>query len=56
MYEGDVVVATYYVAQSREALFYPLYLDRVWYRVAQMLQFLVGCGGRDEKAFLVTCG
>jgi hypothetical protein len=56
VYEGHVVVATYHVAERGEALFYPLDLDAVWYRVAQVLQFLVRRRGRDEQAALVARG
>jgi hypothetical protein len=56
VYKRDVVVAAYYVPERRQALFYPLDLDAVWYRVAQVLELLVGRGGRDEKAALVAGG
>jgi hypothetical protein len=56
VYERDVVVAAYYVSERGQALFYPLDLDAVWYRVAQVLELLVGRGGRDEKAALVAGG
>lgn len=49
-----MIVAAYYVAKSRQALFYPLDLDRVGYRVAEVLEFLIGSGGWNEKAFLVA--
>jgi hypothetical protein len=56
VHEGNVVVATYYVAEGWETLFNPLYLDGVGYWVAQMLQFLVRRGRGHEQAALVACG
>ena len=52
-----MVVAAYHVAEGREALFYPLDLNRVGYRIAEVLEFLIGGSCGDEKAFLVagTC-
>lgn len=52
--ERDVVVAADDVAQRRQPLLYPLDLDLVGDRVAQVLQFLVGRRGRDEQAFAVA--
>lgn len=54
MYQRDVVVGDDDVAQRRQPLFYPLDLDAVGQRVAQVLQFLVGRGGGDEEAFAVS--
>jgi hypothetical protein len=49
-----VVVAADNVAQCGQSLFYALDLHRVWEGVAQVLQFLVCGGGRDEETFAVT--
>lgn len=54
VHERHVVVGAYYVAERRESLFYALDLDAVWEGVAQVLEFLVGCGGGDEEAALVA--
>lgn len=42
------------VSESREALLDSLDADRVWQRVAQVLELLVGCGRGHEKALSVA--
>ena len=42
MDQGDVVVATYYIAERAEAFFYSLNLYCVGEGIADMLEFLVG--------------
>lgn len=54
MYQGDVVVGDDDVAESGQALFYPLDLDAVWEGVAEVLQLLVGCAGGDQETFAVS--
>jgi hypothetical protein len=55
--QGDVVVRADDIAEGGEALFDALDFDGVWKRVAQVLQFLVRCGGRDKETFAVAvCG
>ena len=49
-----MVVAAYDVAEGRKALFYPLDLDRVGYRITEVLEFLVGGGCGNEKTLLVS--
>ena len=52
--EGYVVVCADYVSERREAFFDALDFYAVGDRVAEVLEFLVGCGGGDEEAFFVS--
>lgn len=54
MDQCDVVVATDYVAERGEPLFYALDFYAVGERVAEVLQFLVCCCCGDEEAFAVA--
>lgn len=54
MDERDVVVAADYIAQGGEAFFYALDFYAGGERVAEVLEFLVGCCCRDEEAFAVS--
>jgi len=56
VHEGDVVVGADDVAEGGEALFDALDGYGVREGVAQVLKFLVRCGGGDEEAFAVTSG
>lgn len=54
--EGDVVVGGDDVAEGGEALLDAGDADAVGEGIAQMLQFLVGCGGGNEEALAVAGG
>ena len=54
VHQGDVVVAADHVAEGGEALLDSRDCDGGGEGVAQVLEFLVGCGGGDEEAFAVA--
>jgi hypothetical protein len=53
--ECDIVIACNNVSKRGETLLNPLNRNGVRQGVAQVLELLVGCGGRDEEAVPVTC-
>jgi len=53
MHESDVVVAGDNIPERGEALFYPLYGDRVREGVAEMLQFLIGGRGWHKQSVTI---
>jgi hypothetical protein len=54
MHQRNMVITANHIPQRRQPLFYPLDLDAVRERVAQMLQFLVGCCRWYEEAVFVS--
>lgn len=54
MDQRHMVVTADDVSERRQSLLDPLDLDAVRNRVSQVLEFLVGGGGRDEETFAVT--
>lgn len=54
MHNRHMVIAADHISQRRQPLFYPLDLDGVGERVAQVLQFLVRCCRWHEEAFAVS--
>lgn len=49
-----MVVADDDVTERRQPLLDPLYPDLIGETIAQMLEFLVGCAGRNEKALAIS--
>ena len=54
MHESNVIVARDDIAERRQTFLHPLDRHGVGERVTEMLQFLVGCSGRDEQAVPVS--
>ena len=55
MYERDVVVARDHVAEGRQSFVDPAYASRVWQRVANVLQLLVGSRVWYQQPVPVSC-
>lgn len=52
--ERNVVIAADNISERRQALFYALDFHRVRQRIAQVLQFLICCGGGHEETVAVS--
>ncbi len=54
MHKRNMIITANHIPQRTQPLLYTLDLDRIWKRIPQMLEFLVGRCGGHQQAVLVA--